>query len=229
MKRNAVIGLVAGALVIILAWYLVIYSPKNDELSKAEAQLTTEQKTTQDLEAELARLQEQQKNATEQAAELDKFDAAIPELPDLAEFIIQANDIADESGIEFMTIAPAPPVATGTTATIGLTITVTGGFFQVKDYLSKLENLPRLVIVDGINLSSGGDTTSADTTSSSDGFSLSVNITGRMFTRALPTAVDASGAVPPPADPGTSSTTAPSGGSTSSSTVPAGSSTTGGV
>jgi Tfp pilus assembly protein PilO len=230
MKRNALIGLAAAFLVVIVAWYLVIYSPKTDELSDAQAQLATEQKTTEDLQSQLARLQEEQKNATQQAALLDKFDAAIPELPDLAEFIIQANDIADESGIEFLSIAPAPPTSDGTISTIGLTITISGGFFQVKDYLTKLEDLDRLVIVDSVNLASAGsgDTTTGST-SVSDGISLSVNLTGRMFTRAAPTSADGS-VTPPPATPDTSATTAPAAGAaTSSSTVPAGSSTTGGT
>jgi Tfp pilus assembly protein PilO len=221
MKRNAVIGLAAAVLAVIVVWYLVIYSPKADELTTVKADVATEAKKTQDLESQLAQLNEQKKNASQQEALLNKFDAAIPEQPDLGEFIIQANNIADSSGVDFMSVAPSPPAASGTTTVIALSISIQGGFFQVKDYLSQLESLERLVIVDGIKISAGS---SAEGTSA-DGVTLSVTVTGRMFTRAQP--AGAAGATP--TAPDSTTTTTPGASSGSSSTVPSGSSTTGGT
>ena len=220
MKRNAVIGMAAVLLAVIVAWYLVIYSPKSDDLDQAKTATAAEQKKTGDLRFELSRLQSQAKNASQQQALLGRLDQAIPAQPDEAEFILQANSIAAESGIDFLSIAPTPPAASGTTTTIGLTLSIEGSFFQVKEYLTKLEALERLVIVDGINMSAG----SSDGTGG-DGVTLSVTLQARMFTTAAPPA--AAGATTTP-DAGTSSTTAPAGGATTT-TVPAGSSTTGGT
>jgi Tfp pilus assembly protein PilO len=221
MKRNAVIGMAAALLAVIVAWYFVIYSPKSDDLDQAKAATTAEQKKTSDLQFQLSRLQSQAKNASQQQALLGRLDQAIPAQPDEAEFILQANSIAGESGIDFLSISPSPPAATGTTTTIALTLSIEGSFFQVKDYLTKLEALERLVIVDAVNMSAGG------TGASSDGVTLSVTLTARMFTRATPAAVP--GAAPTP-DTGTSSTTAPADSSaTTATTAPAGSSTTGGT
>lgn len=221
MKRNVLIGIGAAFVAVIVLWYFAIYSPKADDLSAAQTQVSEEQAKTPGLRSTLAQLQSVARNASRQQALLNKFDQAIPKLPDEAEFIVQANQIADDAGIEFQSISPSPPVSAGTTSTIGLAISIQGSFFQVKNYLTQLENLDRLVIVDAINVSAGGGT---DSTGASTGTTLSVTLTARMFTRAAATA--APGTVPAP-DASTTTTTA-AGGATSSSTAPS-SSTTGGT
>ena len=233
MKRNQILIGVAALLAIVLVWYFVLYAPLGDDLDSAQAQKTEEQKKTDSLQADLARLQSQQKNGTQQQALLRKLDAAVPEQPDLAEFIIQANEIADQSGISFLSIAPTPPAAgTAGASVINLTISIQGSFFQLQDYLRLLEKLERLVIVDGLTISSSGGSSSSDTTgastdastsSSGDGTTLSVTLTARMFTRAAPTGASAGATAPD----GTTTTTVP--GATTTTTVPATGSTTGGT
>ncbi len=229
MKRNALIIIAAALIVVIMAWFFLIYSPKGDDLTAAQKAVATEESKTQDLQNTLARLRAQAKNATAQQALLRRLDQAIPKTPDEAEFIIEMAKIASSAGLEFPSIALSPPAAGATSSVIGLNISISGSFFQVKNYLTKLENLERLVIVDGINISAGGGTGSTSA-ASSDATTLSVTLTARMFTRAVPAAAPGATATPAPTASGTdsSSTTAP-GGATSSSTVPSGSSTTGGA
>ena len=224
MKRNVLIGGAVGLVILVMAWYFIVYSPVGDDLSTTQASVSTEEGKAQSLRADLARLNAQQKSATEQEALLRKFDQAIPKQPDLGEFIVEANNIADDAGIEFLSIAPSPPAASGASSTIALNISVSGSFFQIENYLSRLEKMDRLVIIDGLNISAGANTTGTSTGETL----LSVTLTARMFTRATPTVA---GVVTTPTTvPGatTSSTTVP-GGSTTSSTVPSGSSTTGGT
>lgn len=230
MKRNVLLGGVAVFVVIVLAWYLLLYSPLGDDFTNAQTSTTAEERKTQDLQAQLARLTAQSKNTTRLQALLRKFDQAIPQKPDLGEFIIQLNQIAGKSGVKFLSIAPSPPAVSGSSSAIALSISVTGSFFQVKNYLTQMEKLERLVIIDGVNISAGGGSSSTGTSSTSDATSLSVSLTGRMFTRAAPAAAAGTPSTAAPAAPGgsPSSTTGP-GGATSSSTAPSGSSTTGGT
>ena len=232
MKRNAIIGIVASALVVILIWYFAFYKPTSDDVSKTQEEVTTAQREQQALEATLARLEELDRNAPQQQATLQKLDAAIPSTPDLADFIFQANTAAADSGVDWVSIAPTPPAAStsGGPTVIALAIQVNGGFFQVLDYLNRLEDLPRLVVTDTISVAAGGSTGSATgsttqttlstSTSNSGAPTLSVALGSRMFTTA--TAV--------PAAPGGTGT-APAAGSTDSTTttVPAGSSTSAGT
>lgn len=227
MKRNQIIIGAVAIVAVIALWWVFLYSPLNDDLSSAQAETATAQNQTQDLQATLAQLESLKKSLPEKQALLNKLDKAVPENPDLAEFIVQANDIADQAGIEFLSIAPGQPAAgTGGVSEIQLTITLSGSFFQLQDYLQSLENLDRLVIIDSLNVA-GSAASASDGTSTGGGTSLSVTLSGRMFTRAAPT-TSADGTTPP-ADSSTSTTTAPAGtDSTSSTSAPAGT-TTGGT
>jgi len=223
VKRNQLLIGGAAVLVIVLLWWFLLYKPLGDDLSSAQAQTSNEQKKTDSLQADLTRLQSQAKNASQQQAKLRALDAAVPKTPDLGEFIIQANNIADSSGISFLSIAPSPPAAgQGGASVINMTITISGSFFQLQDYLRQLEQLERLVIVDGISISAsgGGSTTgsSTNTSSSSTGdTTLSVSLTARMFTRAAPTGP--SGSTGSTGGTGSTTTTTTPGGSTSSTTA----------
>jgi Tfp pilus assembly protein PilO len=236
VKRNPLLIIGAALVAVVLLWYFLLYAPLGDDLTSAQAQTETEQKKTDGLQQQLSQLQSQAKNATQQQALLRRLDAAVPEQPDLAEFIIQANEIASESGISFLSISPSPPAAgSGGASVINLTISIGGSFFQLQDYLRLLEKLERLVIVDGITISASNDAggtgtggTADSTSSSSSGTTLSVTLTGRMFTRAAPTGT-ADGSSAGGTTPGATTTTTAPGTATSSTSAPAAGSTTGGT
>jgi hypothetical protein len=88
-------------------------------------------------------------------------------------------------------------------AQITMTLQIQGGYFQVMDFLNRLDAMPRIVVVDGLNLNSDAQGR------------LSSTVTARMFTQ--PAAV-----APPPGQATT--TTAPTGGATT--TTAAGGATT---
>ena len=68
----------------------------------------------QELEQTLARLRELDRNRPQIEADLRALNAAIPATPDLATFILSANEIAASSGVDFLSIAPSPPAAATT-------------------------------------------------------------------------------------------------------------------
>jgi Tfp pilus assembly protein PilO len=213
---------IAGGLVLILLWYFVLFSPTSSDLNDTRDEVATVQSQNEELENTIRRLKELSRNAPQQEATLRTLRAAIPANPDLAEFILQANDIAAAAGIDWLSIAPTPPAASpgGPQSTIALSIQIDGGFFQVLDYLNRLEDLERLVLVDSVNVSAGSETSNTGTgsegssTSSGGAPDLSITLTGRMFTGAAPAAgSETSTITPTPTTP----TTAPDG---STSTTP---------
>ena len=221
MKRGLLIGLIVGGLAIVLLWYLVLFSPTSKDLDDTKSQVTAAEAQKQDLAATVHRLQGLAKNAPQQQATLRRLNAAVPATPELAAFIIQANQIATESGIDWLAISPAPPAAGASGASvIAVSIQVQGGFFQVLDYLNRLEDLERLVVVDNVNISAGGSATAtaagapAATTSASGSPDLSVTLAGRMFTRQAPAAVPGAAPVPTPTTPTTPPASTPAAGNT---------------
>ncbi|MBM3674781.1 MAG: hypothetical protein FJW88_07450 [Actinobacteria bacterium] len=218
MKRGWLLGIVAGALVLVLVWYFLLWAPASKDLDDTREQVSEQQRQQLSLEATVKRLQALAENAPQLQATLRRYDAAIPETPDLADFIIQCNDIAIASGIDWLAISPSPPAAGTPVTTIALSINVQGGFFQVLDYLNRLEDLERLVVVDTINIAAGGGTAdgSGTTSASSDasGGTLTVTLTGRMFTRGTPPAAPGT-----ESSPTTETTTTTSAGSSTTTTT----------
>jgi Tfp pilus assembly protein PilO len=181
MKRF--LPFIAGGviLLIVAVWYLALYSPKSADLSKAHDDLTSAQANQQTLKAQLSNLHGLEANRTKQQALLQKLSAAVPPTPDLATFILQANDIATQAGVSFLQVSPGLPSAgTGGPSQISLSMQLEGTFYQVYDYLNRLENMQRLVLIDSVNLSSKGQG------AGSPDPLLGVSLSGRMFTRATP-------------------------------------------
>jgi Tfp pilus assembly protein PilO len=198
--RVVAVGVLLG-IVVLLIWNLLIFAPKGRTLSKVKKDAAAAQQLESQLRTQLTRLQEISHNGPEIAADLDKLSSAVPASPDLDGFILSANQIAVKSGVDWQAVSPSVAQA-GVTgpSVIPLTIQVKGGFFQVLDYLNRLEAMSRLVIVDGINLTAAAESTAGDVAATGPP-TLSVTLTARMFTLAPP---------PPPAG------TAPGSGSTGS-------------
>lgn len=219
-SRVVVLGVLVG-IVVVLIWNLLIFAPKGRDLSDAKKEAQAAQAIEPALRQALARLQEISKNGPEIAAQLDRLSAAVPTSPDLDGFILSANQIAVQSGIDWLSVSPSV-IQAGTTgpSVIPLTVSIQGGFFQVLDYLNRLEDLGRLVIIDALNASAANaDNGNGSGSASSTGApTLAVTLTGRMFTMAAPVAPAGSTPEPGPAT-GASGSTPPASGDSSGNTT----------
>lgn len=187
MSRRVKIAIaIAVAVLVVVIWFFAYYSPAGDELSEKEEALEEAQAGEVALRAELESLRALEEEAPSQEAELRRLNAAVPLEPELDTFILEANRIAVESGIDWLSVSPNPPVigAVGGASVVTMTIEVEGGFFQVLDYLNRLEELERLVVVDGVAVSAGGgEGEDAEGIAGTGAPRLSMSLDARMFTR----------------------------------------------
>ena len=208
MKRLAPLAaLGAGFVVLVVAWWVLAWGPVSRDAADTARRADDAERRATELRATVARLEELQRASPRLAAQLRALNAALPPTPDLAEFILAANRIAAEAGIDWLSISPSPPAAGtgGGPAVINLSLQIEGGFFQALDYLNRLEDLERLVILDALNISASPSETGGPVR-------LSITLTGRMFTRAaVPGSNPGSSPAPgtPPGGPGTTTTTTP--------------------
>jgi len=183
MNRRLLIPLGAGVLVVLL-WFVALWGPQGSALSKAKKRKADAQAQGATLRDQLKRLQDARRDQPLKQSQLETLRVAIPDNPNLAEFILDANDAASRSGIDFLSITPGLPtapssttastVAGGASATpipIKIGMTVSGGYFQVLDFVNRLNALPRIVVVDTLTLTGSGSSTQ-----------LSVSLSERIFT-----------------------------------------------
>jgi Tfp pilus assembly protein PilO len=168
-----------AAVALLFIWFAFLWGPQGGDLDDAKKRIDAAEETNGALELRLSRLQASQSRAPQLQAARDELQRAIPDDPQLAQFILDANDAASAAAVDFLSISPSlPELGASGLPEIGLTISVTGGYFAVLDYLDRLEELPRIVVVDTLGLTPGG---------SDDGpLALSVSISARMFATAAP-------------------------------------------
>jgi len=209
-RRLLAIGF-GGAVVLLLVWFMFLWSPQGSKLSDAKKRTANAESQSSQLQLRLSRLQAAQKQAPELMATGEELRRAIPATPDLAQFILDANDAATAAGVDFLSISPSPPAPPigAAPSEIHLQVTVTGSYAEVINYLDRLDDLPRLVVIDNLGLTPGGAEGSSPDT-------LSVAIAARMFTTAVPVTVT------PTTTPGATGAT----GGATTTTVPGGSTTT---
>lgn len=174
MSRRAILIGAAAAVLVLVLWWFLLWSPQRDRIGDAKERREAAEQQIAQLRVTLSRLQELQREETLKRSQIEQLRVAVPDQPNLAQFILDANEAADRAGIEFLSITPSPPAAgaAGSPSSIGLSISVTGGYFQVLDFVNRLTDLPRIVVIDNLSLNAG------------EGAALTVSIAGRMFTTA---------------------------------------------
>lgn len=157
MNRRALVFGAVGSVVMLLLWYFLLWSPQQSEIQAAQERTAAAETQAANLEAEIQRLQAAQRDEPLKQARRAQLQAAAPDDPALGQFILDVNAAAGASGIEFMTISQTPPAPAegGGLSQITLQFSIAGGYFQVLDFMNRLTDLPRLVVIDSVNLTPG--------------------------------------------------------------------------
>jgi len=173
MRRPLVLGLI-GALLLAAVWWFLIFNPKQADLGEARDNLELAHNEEQTLTLEKARLQKEQERIPDYQAALTQLEQAIPPQPDGAGLIEVLNQMAKEAGLALSVVAPRPPAPPaaqpGQPAVenpdyyeIDFSLTVAGPYFQALDFVARLEEMPRLIRIERIEVTPQADSASGIT------------------------------------------------------------------
>lgn len=182
--------LVLASLLVGAASFFFVFRPQSEKIEQTRLLADETEAKARSLKIELQRLRELQKNAPKLREEAAKLDAAMPNDPQLAQFILQVQEAATASGIDWLSVNPTPPAAASPpqpgVLEVNITMAVEGGYFQVQDFLVRLETLSRAVRIQNLNL------TATDEQVGGGSPKLSSALTVKMF-------VSSAAQAPPPA------------------------------
>lgn len=170
--RTWYIGAVAAALVIVLAGWFLLISPKRAEADDLRAQATTQEQANAQLRGQIDTLKAASTGVPAQDAGVAAVAVKIPANPALPTLIRQLNALSVSTDVEIESVAPAtpttmkvdPPTLTGVAvgassqATnqlqfITVQITGQGSYYNLERFLKGLEDNPRAVLVTGVTVS----------------------------------------------------------------------------
>lgn len=207
MTRNIRLILIGLALIVIiaLAWFFLL-SPIRADIATTSAQIEDAQSTLAAAQAKLAQAEVTRAEGKKNQARLIELAKMVPPTPETGSLLIQIQDLASQSGIDFMSITPGEPVESTGFRMDPLVVQFTGTFFNLSDFVYRAEQMVagpgRLLAVKGLTLQLGE--TGAGTSASPI---LSVNMTIYAFDTT--SSLTATAPVITPTD--TTSTTSPSG------------------
>lgn len=195
MTRRTVALVALAAVLAVVVWFFLLYSPKRTELAEVEDQIAQAVQRQDQTRGRIEQLEEVRNQAPEIEARLAAAEAVIPRDPALPSTLRQLQLAADDSGVTLLTVAPGRPEAAGLEdapadlARIALTVTLEGGYFQIVDFLRRVEDpavLPRGIVWTSTALSVADYPT------------LSASVSGHMYARLRPPAAPAPAESPSP-------------------------------
>jgi Tfp pilus assembly protein PilO len=144
--RKRDIGILAGIglVALIAAWYFLLISPKRSEIAEVEEEVTVERDTYDRNTARLKKLDQEREAAQESLAELLKLNKLIPGDNQIPSLIVELQKSANQAGIDFVKIEPDLAVRVGESTVVPIQMKFEGRFFDVNDFLYRVENYARL-------------------------------------------------------------------------------------
>jgi hypothetical protein len=228
LDPRAKLALAVGAplVVAIAAWFLLV-APQRSKAARLGEEVAQVQ-----LQADTARAALRHPAAQQpiRAADVFRLATAMPDTGDMPGILLQLNQVAEESGIQFTSITPHLPVAATGYQTMQIDLSFSGNFYGLSDFLYRLRSL---VGVRGGELDATGRLFSVERVSFAEGKpsfpSIVADLTLDAFVYGTPAVPQAAapvlpGATPDPNATTTTTETAPTDGSTP---PPAGASATG--
>jgi hypothetical protein len=211
-RRQELILAVGGALLVLVAATMLLVRPTRQATAEARADRDAAAAESQSLRDQIKALEALQPKEAELKAEASLAKAEFPATPALPGLVDALQDAASLAGVDLGTVAPSTPQVSALSpllAEITTAVAVNGGYFEIQDFLVRLENLvngsdpdrvaPRSVLVQSVNLASGaeggaGDSAAATPSASVD--QLKGNIVLTVFQLAQPSGTSSTPAAP---------------------------------
>lgn len=144
-KRDIIILAGLGLIVLLVAWYFLVIGPKRDATAAAQVELDKEMQLYQDNTNKVKRLDEERTAAKQTSGEILRLNKLVPADEEVPSLIVEMQQTANEAGIKFIRIEPGDVVAGDASGTIiPFKMVFQGNFFDVNDFLYRVENYARM-------------------------------------------------------------------------------------
>jgi Tfp pilus assembly protein PilO len=163
MRQWSIFTAVTVVVVLAAGWFLLV-KPQRSNASTLRGQAVTQQQANQQLQAQIAQLESEQRSLPKEQAELQKFATQVPNNSAEPTVIRQLSAAAAAADVDMVTLTPGAPtpvtasstsLAPSTTSTLmalPLSISFTGTYPNVESFFQGLETLPRSMLITGWSL-----------------------------------------------------------------------------
>jgi hypothetical protein len=144
MKRATLLLLSLSLILVLVGWFLLVWTPRSDAIAETEVEITEVQAQQATTQARIAGLRGVREQAPALQADLAAAESLLPRDTALPSALRQLQSAADASNANLVSVSPSRPEAVeGATPglyAMGVTAEVRGTYFQVVDTLRRLED-----------------------------------------------------------------------------------------
>ncbi|HSL96458.1 MAG TPA: type 4a pilus biogenesis protein PilO [Thermoleophilia bacterium] len=191
--RGREIYIIAGvvAVVLIVAWYFLLFNPTRQELAQLDEQIATATTTLQTTQQQLVRLEEYKKTAPQARVEVVRLGKLLPDGEGQPSLIVELNRTAELAGVTIGSISRGSLENGQPFGIQTLTLSVTGRFFDVVDFVYRVEDYVavrntqvkatgRLLQMTSLQMTANAST-AAETTTTDPMLTVSLDVTGYLW------------------------------------------------
>ena len=225
-RIRLILMLVVVLVIILLCWFALI-NPLRGDIAATDTAIEAERTKLAAAQAKLAQAEITRQEGTKNQARLLELAKMVPESEEIPSLLLQIQDLAEQSGIDFISIMPGDPIEGAAFRTIPLDVQFSGTYFDVSDFVYRAEQMVagpgRLLAVKSVGLQLSGATSASSASGAGISPILGVNMTLYAFESAPPAAAT------PTTTPGTLEPLVPGESSSRGATNAVATSETGGV
>lgn len=163
MKRSMLILLPLVAVALIAVSFMFLIKPQMDQAAELRVEATDIRTQQEQVRGQIAALAHVRETSPTVEAELAAISAIIPQDPALPSALRQFQMAAQDSGVTINSMSPSAPTSANipdapSLASISWSLSIEGGYFQVVDFLRRLEDpvvTPRGILVRSVTASPG--------------------------------------------------------------------------
>ena len=152
-SRNVILLGALGLVVLVVAFYFLLLGRLLENLDQQAEARDQRQATLVELQAEVARLEEVQRNSPELQRQLLELNKRIPTQPEVETLVVQIEDIAQTAGVTQTQILrgdPVPPEGGGDFTVQPITMSFEGTYEELLEFLRLANDLVRLMAVNNV-------------------------------------------------------------------------------
>lgn len=153
--NKKLIAISGGIAVVMLAgWWFLLWGPAGDAVTAAETRFTNANAQTVQLEVQRDRLIAIQEELPQLQSRLQTLSAAVPDQAAMSDFLLAASEAEVDSGLDFLTVSASPPSPTLTSglSSVSVQLTGTGGYFQMLDFINRLQSMHRVMVIKNLTV-----------------------------------------------------------------------------
>jgi hypothetical protein len=144
MKRATLLLLSLSLVLVLVGWFLLVWTPRSDAIAETQVQIADIQAQQATTQARIGDLRGVREQAPALQADLAAAESLLPRDTALPSALRQLQSAADASNANLVSVSPSRPEAVEGAApglyAMGVTAEVRGTYFQIVDTLRRLED-----------------------------------------------------------------------------------------